>query len=216
MRIDTSGPGTGDPQGFARATHQEATVMYQHVFPLVLALAITAPAIADETELVPCLDCHQATTRLGEVPLIEGQHAAYLKAQLERFRERHRESFPMDSLTRGFSDETIARKVSEISSRPWVSWPSEPAASDAKLLQLGAEVVEHFRCATCHGPDFIGGDVIPRLAGQRPGYLEQQFKAMEAGRRYHPPTAIGASIDSLDESERPAVALWLSRVVESR
>ncbi len=186
--------------------------MQQRLILLVFALALIAPAAAEETELVPCLDCHQASTRLGEVPLIEGQHAAYLTAQLERFRERHRESFPMDALARGFSDDTIARKVADISGRPWVSWPSQPAAEDAELLRRGAMMVERFACAACHGPGFTGGDVIPRLAGQRPGYIEQQLRAIVASRRYHPPTAIGASLASLDQADHRAVALWLSRV----
>ncbi len=186
--------------------------MQQRLILLVLALAFTPPAISEEAELVPCLDCHQASTRLGEVPLIEGQHAAYLTAQLERFRERHRESFPMDALARGLSDESVSRKAAEISERPWVAWPKKSATDDAELLRRGAAVADRFACATCHGPAFIGGDVIPRLAGQRPGYIEQQLKAIESGRRYHPPTAIGASLDSLDETDQRAVALWLSRV----
>lgn len=187
-------------------------VILQRVSLLVLGLAIAAPAVAENNDLISCLDCHQASTRLGEVPLIEGQHAAYLTAQLRRFRERHRESFPMDALARGLSDDSIALKVADISVRPWVSWPAEPAADDAELLQHGAAVVERFACAECHGPAYIGGDVIPRLAGQRPGYIELQLKAIETGGRYHPPTAIGASLDSLDEVDQRAVALWLSRV----
>ena len=179
---------------------------------LVLALAIAPAANADETELTPCLDCHQANSRLGEVPLIEGQHAAYLTAQLQRFRERHRESFPMDALARGLNDDSIERMVADISGRPWVSWPKQSVDSDTERLQRGAAVVEHFACAACHGPAFMGGDVIPRLAGQRPGYIEQQLKAVEAGQRYHPPTAIGASLDSLDEADYRAVALWVSRL----
>ncbi len=185
--------------------------MFQRLILIALALALSPAALAEEAELVPCLDCHQVSTRLGEVPLIEGQHAAYLKAQLERFRERHRESFPMDALARGLSDKGVARKVAVISSRPWVSWP-KVEAEDGELLKRGQAVVEHFSCAACHGPAFLGGDVIPRLAGQRPGYIEQQFIAIEAGRRYHPPTAIGASLALVEKADYRAVALWLSRL----
>jgi len=178
----------------------------------LIAMVFASPTFAEETELVPCLDCHQASTTLGEVPLIEGQHAAYLTAQLQRFREQHRESFPMAAMAGGLSDESLARKVAEISARPWADWPRDSKTENAERLQRGAAVAERFACADCHGPAFMGGDVIPRLAGQRPGYIEQQLKAIAAGRRYHPPTAIGAKLDSLDEADQWPVALWVSRV----
>jgi cytochrome c553 len=188
---------------------------YSHLL-LALFLVAGGSVAADEAELVPCLDCHQASTRLGEVPLIAGQHGAYLRAQLQRFRERHRESFPMDALARGFSDATIERKVEDIAGREWQSWPGEPGREtppedDRVQLERGAEVARRFDCAACHGPAFRGGDVIPRLAGQRPGYIELQLKGIAEGRRYHPPTAIGATLDALDPPERSAVALWLSQ-----
>jgi cytochrome c553 len=189
---------------------------YSHLL-FALCLVASGTVAAEEAELVPCLDCHQASTRLGEVPLIAGQHGAYLRAQLQRFRERHRESFPMDALARGFSDATIERKVEEIAGREWQSWPGEPgrdkvSEQELQRLQRGATVAQRFDCATCHGPAFRGGDVIPRIAGQRPGYIELQLKGIAEGRRYHPPTAIGASIDALDAEDRQAVALWLSQL----
>lgn len=183
-------------------------------YPALLALLLSllvAPVAAEEL-LVPCLDCHQASTRLGEVPLIAGQHAGYLTTQLQRFRDRHRSSFPMDSMAGGLDDAALASTVAEIAGRPWSSWPAQPFEGEEQVLARGSELARRFDCVACHGTGFAGGDQIPRLAGQRPGYLAQQIAGFTGGDRHHPPTGTGAPIAAMDASEREALALWLSRL----
>lgn len=183
-------------------------------YPALLALLLMplAPAVGADEMLVPCLDCHQASTRLGEVPLIAGQHAGYLTTQMQRFRERHRSSFPMDSMAGALDDDELARTVADIAGRPWSAWPAQSFEGEEQVLERGSAVARRFDCAACHGPGFEGGDAIPRLAGQRPGYLVQQIAGFTGGDRHHPPTGTGAPIGAMDEDEREALALWLSRL----
>jgi len=176
----------------------------------VALLLVAGLATAAEDALEPCLACHSPANRMGEVPLIEGQHAAYLMIQLERFRERHREAFPMDALARGLDDADIRRIANALAARPWTPWPG--AAPDPEVLAQGEGVAVRFDCVACHDASFHGGELIPRLAGQRPGYLRQQIAGFNTVGRYHPPTGTGARIDGLDEPQREAVAAWLSRL----
>lgn len=58
-----------------------------------------------------------------------------------------------------------------------------PAVPDTMQQRVAA-------CASCHGPhgEGVPGDVkIPRLAGKPAGYLLQQLKSFQDGRRHHAP-----------------------------
>jgi cytochrome c553 len=82
------------------------------------------------------------------------------------------------------------------------------AAASAADMEAGKATVEVV-CAACHGANGISvSDTIPNLAGQRPGYLQAQLKALKEGSRKNPVmNAIAAQLSATDIEN---VAAWFA------
>lgn len=176
---------------------------------MLLLLCAACAGVSARPPEADCLECHAQASGRSEVPLIEGQHVAYLEAQLCRFRDRHRESFPMSALTAGFSDVDARRLAESLSGRDWIASTTEAAAETIERGRLRAEALA---CSACHGADFGGGGVIPRIAGQRESYLERQIRGFGAGDRHHPPTGTGARMYELDDGDAADLAAYIAGV----
>jgi cytochrome c553 len=177
---------------------------------LILLLLASAPGPCVGSELdveTHCLDCHRPTQQRGEVPLIEGQHREYLEHQLTRFRERHRDSFPMSALMDRMDDASLGVLASALEERAWRSVATPPAAEAARR---GAEVARRRDCGVCHGRAYEGVGDIPRLAGQHPGYLARQIEGFGHGDRYHPPSGTGAPMHVIPAAEARDLAAFFN------
>jgi cytochrome c553 len=153
-----------------------------------------------------CLDCHRA----GVAPIVEGQHAEYLATQLRRFRDTHRDSFPMSPLAGGMDDAEAREWADALTAHGWP--PSARATGSAAEREAGHRRTDALGCTECHGAEWIGGAAIPRVAGQRSDYLERQLREFDAGRRYHPPVAGGTPLRVLRGSDAADIAAYLSSV----
>lgn len=167
--------------------------------------AVAAPLPAADMDIdALCLDCHRGGGRGAyQAPVIEGQKAAYLAAQLAQFRERHRESFPMSPLVAGLDDAQLQALAEALSAREWqAATTSAPAAR----VRRGAALPAAGECVVCHGEGLqgSGSDDAPRLAGQQRGYLERQLRAMIAGSRAHP-----LPLPALSSRDIEDLAAWL-------
>jgi cytochrome c553 len=174
---------------------------------LLLTAGIAGQATAADPSLLQvCLDCHRGEQSRGAVPALEGQHAAYLSVQLTRFQERHRSSFPMSSMAAGLEPAQIDALAAALAARPWQPAGSPPAAATS----IGASQLEVLDCASCHGADYRGGGVIPRIAGQQAAYLERQIIGFADAERYHPPVGGGSRMYGIDPAFASAIAATLS------
>ena len=182
----------------------------------LLALAgIGAPLAAAEAPdpLADCRTCHRVRTPgSGEVPIIEGQHAPYLELQLQYFRERHRESFPMDSVAAGYGSKALVEIAAAASLEPW---PRDVVAPSAHASRKGAARAEALGSADCHGADYRGYSIVPRLAGQLRAYLERQIEAIALEEREHPEIQPGTGKPLAPEDAKP-IAAFLSGQTPSR
>lgn len=170
---------------------------------LILVLGQTAAA----SQVDACLDCHGGSGRQALAPNLDGQHAPYLQAQLQRFREHARQAFPMEALSQGLDDRLVGELAIEFSER---AWTVTAMPVDAERAALGKVLLKRFDCAACHGSGFLGGGEVPRLAGQHADYLQRQLRAFGTDTRAHPPTGTGAPMHSLDEDQRAALAAALA------
>jgi cytochrome c553 len=171
-----------------------------------LLVAASPPAgdgIALETA---CLDCHRANQPAGEVPRIEGQQRDYLLNQLVRFRDRHREGFPMAAFAAGIDDAAAARIADALAQRPWPEAADPPPPGSATR---GAQRAAELACASCHGEQYLGSGDVPRLAGQQPGYVARQLQGFGDAERFHPPTGIGSRMYALDAADASDIAAFL-------
>jgi cytochrome c553 len=175
---------------------------------LLLAALAALPALAgDDIDLATaCLDCHRAGQPRGEVPLIEGQQRDYLQNQLARFRDRHRDGFPMSALSAGIGDASAAQMADALAQRPWRAASGSP---DFDATNRGRQRAIDLACSSCHGADFLGSGDVPRLAGQQAGYLSRQLLEFGDGERFHPPTGVGSRMYALDAEDARAIAAFL-------
>jgi len=63
-------------------------------------------------------------------------------------------------------------------------WHAFRRRTDPQKAAAAHQLADADHCIQCHGPDLLGQEHIPRLAGQRPEYLKQQlleFKAVTCG-----------------------------------
>jgi cytochrome c553 len=178
---------------------------------LMVALQSAAPAAdraagasvdgaAIEAAARDCRGCHVLDHPMGSPPIIDGQHAGFLAAQLRAFRDRHRDAFPMGMLSEGLGEDQILALSALLATQPW---PAVDHALSAAAIDAGKTVATEAACSVCHGQSWRGGGDVPRVAGQVPSYLARQLRAMTAGRRAHPPM-------TLDASEVNAVAAFLA------
>lgn len=178
-----------------------------HPLVAVLLLPLLSHNVhASEGVEALCLECHQPGQQRGAVPVIEGQHADYLRAQLQRFQDKHREGFPMNALSAGLQEAQIESLVADLSVRPW------RAAAEGEAVEgaTGRERIDSLDCSSCHGADFSGGGSIPRLAGQQAAYLERQILGFGDAQRHHPPLGGGVRMYTIDAEDAAAIAQTLA------
>ncbi len=175
---------------------------------MILSLFFAGPALADgvDAALATCWSCHGAGAPPKDpaIPVIQGQHAAYLEKQLRDFRGGERDDQIMSSMATSIRREDLARAAATIAALPW---PKSPGAAPAPEPDSVAA------CRACHGPGFAGGPgpegVAPRLAGQSSEYLEAQMSAFARGERANAKT-MTVVMKALDAAERARLAKYLA------
>lgn len=173
-------------------------------FPLALALAacnVSEPSgqstAAQEQSIVEgtvhvCTSCHgfHGRSTSPTFPNLAGQQKDYIVAQLKAFRD-HTRADPhahtyMWGMAATLSDATIAGVAEYFSSQPAASGtPADPTliAEGQKIFKNGIPERKVPACQTCHGVNGQGNAIIPRLAGQHPGYIADQLANFASGAR---------------------------------
>jgi len=159
----------------------------------VIAVVLSFPALADsrtgEKKAQLCLLCHKPGP--GYAALLEGQPVKYLVAQVVAIKTGTRIVYEgMRVNVANLSSRDIADIAEYFSGRPPHVGLFSP---DPVKAAAGEKRVSELKCATCHQPAFQGADANPRLAGQVPRYLVQEMQDINAGRRKHPPSELGAA-----------------------
>ncbi len=149
---------------------------------LLVALHSAAPAAdraAIEAAARDCRGCHVLDHPKGSPPIIDGQHAGFLAAQLRAFRDRHRDAFPMAMLSEGLGEDQILALSALLATQPW---PAVDHALSAAAIDAGKAIATQAGCAACHGPSWRGGGEVPRVAG-RAWAGDSQPLFLKSGRR---------------------------------
>lgn len=147
---------------------------------------------AADTAIGVCGTCHgpDGNSTNPMFPRLAGQHAGYLVRQLKAFKEETRGDpyaiAYMWGMASGLSDDTI-----DALAQYYAGQKTGPGKShDPATLARGRDIFEHGvpsagvpACAACHGPDALGNDQYPRLAGQHAGYILKQLASFQSNMR---------------------------------
>ncbi|MBK1725528.1 c-type cytochrome [Halorhodospira neutriphila] len=205
--------------------------MYERAYSYILAagLALAAATASAEVDLEAaeklntevCAACHGAkgVSSVAEWPSHAGQHADYIRHQLELFRDENRYD-PQNLMTSnavGLSDQDIRNIAAWLAQQE----PPKPAEGvDPALAEQGeriyyAGIPEEgvAACTACHGPNGEGiqGAQFPRVAAQQQTYLVNSLKAFKSRERKSDRNAMMRDIAGRMSAEQiEAVSAYMS------
>lgn len=141
-----------------------------------------ADAEAGKAKAQVCAACHGADGNPADpaIPSLAGQPAQAIATQLFQFREGNRKNPQMSPMAEKLSNtdmNDIAAYFSALKPAP----PKHRASAAAAAA--GPELARKYHCTQCHGPQLLGQQHIPRIAGQQLDYLRAQLKGFRAGTR---------------------------------
>ena len=113
-----------------------------------------------------CAPCHGANGRsdIPGTPVLAGQHSFYAITQLFLFREGRRSNEAMSAVARTMTDADLRGFSDFIGTLPPLPATAPATAPDAARMRKGAELAQQHKCVFCHGPDFAGGQQVPRAS----------------------------------------------------
>jgi cytochrome c553 len=173
--------------------------MRMFAFIVLVAMSLPVDTFADgkagEKKSQLCLLCHKTGNVMAAAPLLEGQPAKYLVAQITAYKTGKRPEPTMRTNVANLSTRDIGDIADYFSSKS----PLATAYSiDLSKAFLGEKKAADLKCATCHQATSYGGDAVPRLAGQVPGYVVQQLEAFAAGRRAHAASEMSLGAEDME------------------
>lgn len=149
-------------------------------------------AAAERVAIGTCATCHgpQGHSYSPKFPVLAGQHAKYLLAQLQAFKAQTRGDPDalgyMWGMAAPLSDELMAALADYYSRQIPVAGPTGAAALITRgkdIYQSGDSAAGVPPCAACHGAGAAGTDDYPRLAGQHVQYLMKQLRSFQNNMR---------------------------------
>jgi cytochrome c553 len=181
------------------------------------ASAQAAPTASDGSRLyAPCVVCHQLNawgSADGSIPNLAGQQKRYLETQLGLFASGARVDTAMQVVTAHpkSADQSDFAAVSVYLSA--LAWNPAPVKGSGEHLRVGQEIYTHI-CAACHGHDGRGqaSNRVPRIAGQHYSYLRRQVDEAARLHRDLAPPEMTSALRGMRESEKDALADYVSRL----
>jgi cytochrome c553 len=153
----------------------------------------TATRVYAETIAVTvCGTCHgtQGNNTNPKFPLLAGQNASYLTAQLKAFHSQTRGDPDAIGYMWGMASELDDGTISALAAYYAAKKPDVTVGASPVTLARGREIYEHGipahgvpACSTCHGADAHGVADFPRLAGQHSQYILKQLSSFQNNMR---------------------------------
>ncbi len=161
-----------------------------------------------------CALCHgkDGESASAIYPRLAAQHPDYMVKQLKDFRDGRRKGDAMSEMAKDLSDGEIVGLAAWFASRkPGIRQPSDGdlAAVGKYIFIKGNPYSGVPACASCHGARGYGTNLLPRLAGQHPAYLDTQLKEFVKRERTNDNAIMHTVASKLTELEARAVATYI-------
>src|SRR5262245_25863814 len=180
----------------------------------LLWVGLGGPVCAAEVpqeRLQLCGTCHgeNGNSKMEKMPSLAGQPELFLANQLILFRERLRKSEVMAPFAKDLTDADILALAAH-----YAKLPPEPSPEpvDATLAARGATLARQMHCGTCHLPNYVGREQMPRLARQRIDYTIEALTAYRAGTRYGVDTTMNGVMYDVSDQDIRALAHFLATI----
>lgn len=164
-------------------------------------------------QLALCMACHgpQGNSQIPTTPSIAGQPKLFIENQLVLIREGLREVPQM----KGMLDKTTDPEIIALAQYFAAQKPVKSAAGAVNLASYsrGQAISQKMLCGSCHLPNYVGQNQIPRLAWQNEEFLMlsiKQFRDNMAMTGRDPNMA--ASVFGIKDADIVDLAHYLSRV----
>jgi cytochrome c553 len=124
-----------------------------------------------------CMACHGpgGNSNNTEIPSLSGQPAQAISTALFRYREGNRKNPIMSPMAADLSNADMNNLAAYFSSVKRTT----THVTNEKNLALGPELANKYNCTQCHGPQLLGLQHIPRIAGQQHQYLITQLRGFK-------------------------------------
>ncbi len=125
-----------------------------------------------------CNACHGANgnSQNADIPSLAGMPALSIANTLFYYREGNRKNPIMTPIASTLSNAEMKDVAAYYAAQAReVSYTSKP-----ENIELGAKLTQQYNCTQCHGPNLLGVQHIPRIAGQNHDYLLTQLKGFKA------------------------------------
>lgn len=203
------------PTGRVLRPHERVARRCAAVALSVMSVMIPLGAAAADAEhgrataAAQCAACHNAdgNAPMALFPVLAGQNAAYLVAQLTAFKTGKRANPMMSGVAAALSDNEIADLAAWFAQQTPTPVAFTP---DAAQVAAGQAVADQAMCVQCHLDHLQGMSVIPRLKPQHPAYLAAQLKAYRAGARTTDLGQMQAVVKGLSDADIDALAQWVA------
>ena len=162
-------------------------------------------------KLQVCGACHgsDGNSRIAGTPSLAGQPTTFLENQLVMIREGMRDIPAMKGQLDGVNDATIIAIAKFYASSPAVS---QAGPRNFALFEKGQFISKEALCGTCHLPNYVGRDQMPRIAAQREDYLLYSMRQFRSNQAIGRDTIMAASLYGMSDDDLKAIAHYLSQL----
>jgi len=169
------------------------------VFLFLTSHVFAANIEAGKAKAVTCVACHgpNGNSSNPEIPSLSGQPAQAISTALFRYREGNRKNPIMTPLAADLSNADMNNLAAYFSAEKRTT---THITSD-KNLALGPELANKYNCTQCHGPNLLGLQHIPRVAGQQHQYLITQLRSFKAQTRSDMDGNMSSAAANLNEAD---------------
>lgn len=125
-----------------------------------------------------CNSCHgpNGNSPSPEIPSLAGMPALSIANTLFYYREGNRKNPIMTPIASNLTNAQMKDVAAYYNAQKReVSYQTKP-----ENLATGAKLTKEYNCTQCHGPNLLGVQHIPRIAGQNHEYLLTQLKGFKA------------------------------------
>jgi cytochrome c553 len=151
-------------------------------FLFAVPAAHAADAASGEKKAAVCAACHgeAGNSSNSQWPSLAQQPAQFISTSLFMFREGNRKNDLMTPMAKPLSNADMNDLAAYFAAQK-AAPPKHQSKPES--VAAGPGLAKKFNCSQCHGPQLLGQQHIPRLAGQQYEYLLDQLKGFKAQTR---------------------------------